>query len=276
MLKRFVFILTALLMIVSAAAVMAQDDDFQPVTFFQIEPNVLVQDALFDTTTARLYAFNAAEGDTVTIEMAPTDGSTIDPFLVLLGAAGQVIASNDDFRNNSPTAVIEADIPATGSYLILATTLDYVDGAGGQAVGDGETLDYTIAMQGNTVPENNDEIIYYRFELEYNAPSFGGYSSAEEPVYYFVFSGQAGDVVTITTSSIDIDTLLMLYDPVGDRLAVNDDSTSVELVNRTDSAISAFELPVSGEYLVFVTDVAFYEADDSYEGGDFFIELRTP
>jgi hypothetical protein len=96
----------------------------------------------------------------------------------------------------------------------------------------------------------------------------------EEPVFYFIFDGLAGQVVDIAMESDEFDTVLHVFAPGGNRIAVNDDYDG-----ETNSAIVGLELPEDGVYLVFATDVFFYNAvnEDTeslvYTGGEFQITL---
>ncbi|MEL7235989.1 MAG: hypothetical protein AAGK74_15905, partial [Chloroflexota bacterium] len=68
---------------------------------------------------------------------------------------------------------------------------------------------------------------------------------------------------------------LYLFSPGGERIAINDD------FDGTNSRIMNVELPETGLYLIFATDVFWYnvlEGDDallSYTGGDFTIALSN-
>jgi serine protease Do len=60
---------------------------------------------------------NGTAGDAVSIDMSAADG---DPFLILLGPDGGVVANNDD-TPGSLNASIETTLPETGEYTIIAT-----------------------------------------------------------------------------------------------------------------------------------------------------------
>ncbi len=281
--KRILF----LLLLVSALAAL-------PVQA-QIEPDVTEDDLLFSppflsdgdimvealspAVQAQLYAFDATKGDRVTVTMTQIDDD-LDPFLVLLGPAGEVLARDDDSGPVSLSAEIsEVTIPASGTYFVMATSYYYVDVILDVET-DQEDLDYELSISGITQPEfvdeGDDTFTYYAGTLESGVPT-EGYSTLEEPVFYYNVTGRAGDMLNMTMSSDEFDTILHVFSPSGERIAVNDDA------DGTNSAIAGLELPVDGTYLIFATDLFFYNAgvdmgtgDESvlnYQGGTFEITL---
>jgi hypothetical protein len=63
----------------------------------------------------------AANARPVTIQMNAVGGGSLDPFLVLLGPDGNIIASNDDANANTRNAEIANQVLTAGRYTILAT-----------------------------------------------------------------------------------------------------------------------------------------------------------
>ncbi|MEL6148169.1 MAG: PPC domain-containing protein [Chloroflexota bacterium] len=232
-------------------------------------------DSLTEDVTTRLYAFNANEGDVVTISVTQvTEG--MDPYIVLLGPAGQVIAADDDGGQVPLSSLIsEVAVPQAGSYFILVSTFQLIDGILAFDF-EGADLDYDIAVAGMTaVPETDEAAFeYFSGDLIPNTQS-QGFSTIAEPVFFYTFQGTAGQVVDIEMSSDEFDTLLYLFSPGGERIAINDD------FDGTNSRIMNVELPETGLYLIFATDVFWYnvlEGDDallSYTGGDFTIALSN-
>lgn len=250
-----------------------------------IQTGQAVSGVLDGAVTAKLYAFNATEDDQVTVTLSPAEGATFDPYLVVLGPAGQLMGADDNSGSVERGAQLRVDIPVNGTYFALVTDFAAVDG--NQLSEFAEEQPYVISVGGNTYPADvAEQLFYFRSPLEPNS-SFEGYSSPLEPVYYFAFEGTAGEVVSLILTSLDIDTLVMLFDTNGNRVAINDDATIAGLPNTTDSAIAEFELPRDGAYLAFATAFNVYElptaaeveadddaAADRYEGGDFTITLE--
>lgn len=71
----------------------------------------------------------------------------------------------------------------------------------------------------------------------------------------YAFTGSAGDVIDLTLSSADFDTIVALFaDGQTTPLARNDDhGTANPNLNRLDSFLNSFTLPTTGRYLVDVT-----------------------
>lgn len=266
--KKFLLIMFVI-MLTGVGVVFAQDDE-TALDIPVLQDRVVVNDSFGDGIFARLYAFNGTEGDIVSIGMAPTDSSELDPYLVLLGSAGQVYMTNDDAQSGTHASLIENfELPETGTYLVLATAWDTrLDQT---AAEDTERdLSYVLAMSGNNVPSDSEITI---IPAEVAVGSRGTLElSAEQPIFYITFVGEEGDVVTIGAESNDIDTLLYLFDRDGNRVVVNDDRASGNLA----SAIEGYELPADGTYLIFVTAYNFYDAylDDVMDTGSVTFTLQ--
>lgn len=269
--KNWLHYIILLALLIPSTAILAQD---QPTDIDTARIEILldgesVQGQLLENVTAVLYGFNATEGDEVIIDMVQTGrDAELNPFVVVLGAAGELIGADDDSGETELAAQAVVTIPQSGSYFILASSFEAVEGIQTTFIEDPQP--YTITVRGNTQPEgtNPEELIYYRADLTYNTPpAMQGYSTPEEPVYYQVFEGQQDDIVTVSASSEDIDTVVMLFDPYGNRVAINDDAETLMLPNFTDSAIEEYTLPYTASYMVWVSDVYFYAVDEDYIGG---------
>lgn len=268
-----------LCVLVAAFAVAAQTaEDTENVGIASIVSGEPITRVFEDGVTAHVYAFNATANDVVTISMKQPDDSTLDPFLVLLGARGEVIASDDD-GGSSPflsAEISDVTLPSDGSYLIVASSFAYIDDIiEGEDLEDG--LAYEILLEGANPPDGNTDVIEYFSGTLIPGQTFEGFSSLEEPVFFYLFDGNEGDIVDIEMTSDDFDTLLYVVGGSGDRLAVNDDDPQTM---TTDSAIRSLVLPATQRYLVFATNVFYYNAgvDDSflsYEGGTFEITLNV-
>ncbi len=250
--KKFLLIVFVI-MLTGVGVIFAQDDE-TALDIPVLEDSVVVEDSFGDGIFARLYAFTGTEGDLVSIGMAPTGNSELDPYLVLLGDAGQVYMTNDDAQSGTHASLIEDfELPTTGTYLVLATAWDTrLDQS---AAEDTERdLSYQLAMQGNNIPNDSDITLV---PAEVAVGSRGTLElTTEQPIFYITFVGEEGDVVTISAESSDLDTLLYLFDREGNRVVVNDDRASGNL----SSAIEGYELPQDGTYLIFVTAYNFYDA----------------
>jgi hypothetical protein len=276
--KRNLFTALALLVMMFSVfgSTVAQDDAL----FWDI-PVLLDDDFVTgvfeDNVTARLYGFSANEGDRINISMTQiTDG--LDPYLVLLGDRGQVLIDDNDSGDIELASHIrDFVIPASESYFILATDFNYRDNIfveAGQVTAPEEPLEYTLQIDGI---QATDVVTLYRGTLEYGVESRGG-SSPRLPVFYYGFAGTTGQSVDITMQSQEFDAALHVFAPNGDRIAINDDEIPNVSPTQPNAAIRNLELPADGLYLVFATDVFFYnagKADQSaaFVGGRFIINL---
>lgn len=273
---RILVALMALALVVAAvlpaAPALAQDggDDEAPrATLSILLDGDEREDFFFEDINGRIYGFNGSAGDVVSISMVSED---LDPYLVLLGPFGEVYAYDDDGGEEPLSSLIEFELPNDGSYFIFATTF-----SGRSSMGlleeDDDPLAYTIAISGNTLPEEIDpEVVqFFRGDLVFGE-SITGYSNLSEPVYYWAFDAEAGQIVNITVESDDFDTLLYVFGVGGDRIAANDDA------DGTNSAIEGLEIPEDGRYIVWATQYSYTyaaeaEDDEDYGGGDFIITL---
>lgn len=228
--------------------------------------------------TAQLYGFVGSAGDIVTISMTQDPDSALDPYIVLLGPAGQVVARDDDSGEASLSALInEVELPANGSYFVLASSYNTINDTTltDEEAEAFEGATYVITATGMTPPPD-EESLYFTSRLELNTEFPGGYSTPEEPVYFFTYVATEGEVIDISMSSEQFDTFVMVFAPGGNRIAANDDGEGV----GTNSSLTGVVLEEAAKYLVFATDVAFPnvgndEAALVYEGGDFTITVSA-
>ena len=268
---KFLKLLTVLLLIMSLAVSAVSAQKTEPTPAVESEGEGITLPILLDGdtysgafdgfVTGQLLGFNGSAGDQVMISMVQTDdGSTLDPLIVLLGQAGEVLAYDDDSGSVSLSSLIEDfELPYDGSYYIVATTFTNLNT-------EEELFDphaYDISLSGNTEPtglEGYEEntVFFLRGELPVGNTSDGELITSE-PVYFITFEGTEGQSLDLTLTSADFDPLLYVFDPSGARISLNDDADGL------DSAISGLELQQSGTYLLFVTSYGYNHASD----GDF-------
>lgn len=263
--QRLYTTLVFLTLLISAGVVSGQDE---PV-FTNLANGDTITDQFERTVSAKLYSFDASAGDVVTISMTQAS-EELDPYLVLLGSAGEVLTTDDDSGEVLYSASIQNfEIPADGDYLILATTFEAIRGVF-------ETLrnplSYELSLNGITTPVDGDieTITLSATALEPGA-NLRLTIGQEEPIYFLQFSGFAGQSVTIDMQSEDFDTLLYLFGPDGSRISSNDDND-----DSTNSRIEGFELPEDGVYLIFATsyDFTFAVEQDWTGGGEFLLTMQ--
>lgn len=230
--------------------------------------------------TTRFYGFLAREGDVVTITMTQDGSSELDPFLVLLGSSGQVLAVDDDGGEVELSSRIEYVIPASDTYFLLASSYVFIDGILMEEGADYGIMPFVLTMDGNNPPPESKGVenpltIYYGV-IERDVP-FVGESTPELPVYYFLFGGTAGEKVTLTMDSAMFPPILHVFDPHGVRLALD-----IDLEAGTQAEIQ-LTLPEDGVYIVLATDIFFYQAisstvaeeDLSFTGGEFTLTISA-
>lgn len=254
------------------------EDPANPSYVLDILENGESAEGLFSgDVTAQLFGFLGSAGDVVTISMTQEEDSDLDPYLVLLGPAGQVVAKDDDSGEVTSSALIsEVELPANGSYFIIASSFSEINGIMTSEDSADEPADqvFTISLSGITAPPE-EESQYFSSRLTLGE-AFDGYSTPEEPVYFFTYVAEAGEVIDVTVTSEQFDTFLMVFAPGGYRIAFNDDGEGI----GTDSSVSGVVLEEAEKYLIFATDVAFPNAgiEDAaleYKGGDFVITLSA-
>lgn len=168
---------------------------------------------------------------TVIISLESTE---FDAYLELYGDEG-FLTSDDDSLGNQDALISDYILPA-GNYTV------YASGISSSASGAYELGLYTM-------PEENAE--YQRLvvnQTEYNLSEDGYLESG----YYdaWQFSGLAGDVISISADSEDVDPYIELYNMADILLESNDDNGS-----SFNSLIDSFVLPADGMYEVDVMAV---------------------
>ncbi|MDX2160073.1 MAG: PPC domain-containing protein [bacterium] len=238
----------------SAAAVSAQKEQApEPTSDSSILslPILLSGDALDfsfeDTDGAFLAAFNASEGDVVDISMAAS-ASELDPYLVVFGSDGTLLAQDDDSGEQPLDSFVDDfEVPADGTYFILATSFTYRN----SAITEGaEDLTFTLSVDGNTQPADiaEDSFSYFVVTAAVGESFEIPFSADDGNAYFVTFDGEAGQSVDINAPSDELDTLMMLFDFNGRRIAVDDDGGDAPL-----AANIAAELPEDGLYFLILT-----------------------
>lgn len=94
------------------------------------------------------------------------------------------------------------------------------------------------------------------FEITYGDTAEGTLSE-ENAHDYYLFTGNSGNIVTITAASVATDNLLdlylKLYSADGELLVENDDALNNSDIGLIDAEIYRFSIPNDGDYLIEVT-----------------------
>ena len=179
--KRFttLLLLMALLLIVMPISAQDEEDEDDDPTLLSVpllEPDFLVLDTMEHFGTPNLYAFVGTAGDEITLTMVPSSGSRLDPYLILIGAAGEVLAANDDRSGDDLSAEIASyELPFDGAYFVLATTFnDLIQGGVDGSDDEDGPYEYQILLEGSELPDGIEEVE----EFEY----FSSIAEPSEPV----------------------------------------------------------------------------------------------
>ncbi len=262
---RLTLILILLLSVFAVSSAYAQQEEEPTLTFTILEDGQSVTNTFEGSVNAQLYVFIGSAGDIVEITMVQADDSFLDPYIVLLGPAGQVYASDDDSGDEPLSSQISGfELPEDGTYFVLATTFNGLRAPEeSQSSDEAEPVTYEISVSGINTPA--DLVGIERFDYLAGQMEIGGDAivlsiTPEESVFYITFPGEDGDILSIITADDNdgpaIDTLLYLFDPNGNRIAVNDDGEGIGLY----SSIENIELPEDGLYMIFATSWDFAEA----------------
>lgn len=195
------------------------------------DDNILNSDnSFFD-----VYSFEGKAGERVDISMS---SSEVDAYLILVGPGGREVAQDDDSGGGTNARII-ATLPADGTYLVVANSYEA-----------GQSGNYNLqvrSVSGNASNRANRSDTFLLRESGILGPGAAVLPSDGSLYREYVFSGQAGQSVTIALESTDFDTYLILLDPRDRKLAENDDAS------QTDSnSLLTLTLPETGTYRVIV------------------------
>jgi len=223
--------------------------------------------------TSELFVVSLQEGDTITVEMVADD----DGFdtIVRLYAPGDyergrsATEFNDDSGDSGSlnSRIEDFDVTESGDWVIEATSFGEA-GAGTYVLTVSGGEEYVITPMDGAVPTEEpvptEEVTSADAQPISYGESVQGELTTRQPEQFCMFTGSAGDVVTIEMASDEsegvLDTRLYLYlaedyTPGGLALADNDDSAD-DNFGYFNSRIEEFELPESGEYLIVASSFA--------------------
>lgn len=183
-----------------------------------------------------IYSFTGSAGDNITIISV---SESVDTFLQLADAQGNIIAENDDRAAGDFNAEISFTLTADGTYLIGASaytqgsftlTLTLNNGSG--------TTSAPVSQQAGT-PSDPLPIAY--------GQTVAGQATNIQQFVFYGFTGTAGDEIIVTATSTSVDTYLQFGDANANLIAENDDraegDTNAEII---------VTLEADGQYLLAV------------------------
>jgi hypothetical protein len=208
----------------------------------------VVRGTINESTSEVEYTFEGSAGDRITIRMSASAGS-LDAYLILLDASGEILTENDDDPGGVRDSLIEDyELPASGVYTIIATRYQRELG--------GTEGDFELRLDGVSA-ENTDSnptpAALVQPEIEQYVTvntTVAGVINPEQPIVYYGLMATAGQVINILTTDLDaeLDILIMLLDPTGKPIAYNDDSSRFSNTPFLDN----ITLPMDGQYTILV------------------------
>lgn len=211
-----------------------------------LEYGDVVRGEINDEQVSRFYTFAGEAGDRVQIVMEAAPDSALDCYLELRDENDELVDANDDIEPGViRDAQLTIDLPADGTYTLVASRYVGPD----TELTEGEYILSLELLAENVV----DGVSPSTVPLAYGQ-TLTGEINDEQYLLFYVFDGEAGDVVTIevTPLSGNLDAVLHLYQSVGNQwleIANNDDAPSGgTFAPLLDSII----LPSTGKYLIAV------------------------
>lgn len=282
--NRMIQIISLMAILVIFAGTAGAQDTEDPMEIPILVVGDVVNGVFEEGVYMHLYRFSGVATQTVTIAMNRMNYDTLDPFLVLLGPSGEVVAVDDDGGSAVGNALLQnIELPQDGTYLVMATFSSYVL-LGGAAMetdvlaGD-KVLDpmvYELIFNSATRLATEDPAPSPLDALELaTGESRGIETNADTPTAYILFEATSGDIATIETRANGtdvVDTMLYLFTPNGHCMAFNDDGAGI----APYSQIAEIELTEDGMYLILATSYQFYNAlqSDWDSGGAFHLSIR--
>ena len=188
----------------------------------------VASDAIASAGRKCRFSFSGQEGDLVSIRMIRQDES-LDPFVELRDADGNILASDNDSAGNSNSEIGGYQLPGSGIYTIVTQSYN-------NATTGAFEFSLTESPQARACGD----------EIAYGETGYGEIAETSDSCVYG-FSGQEGDLVSIRMIRQDesLDPFVELRDADGNILASDDDSAG-----NSNSEIGGYQLPGSGIYTI--------------------------
>lgn len=234
--KKLILIFIFVMALSPLAAAHAQDSDILVMAYGETHNGTLAS-----VEQGNIYSFVGSAGDQIVIDAT---SAKVDTYLRLGDSEGAILTENDNADTSTKDARIEYTLTAKGTYYFAV--VGYSTGA------------YTVSLNlATTQSSGQDEALV---AIAYGETAKGSLANADDGVVY-MFSGKAGDQITLQASSTDTDVYLWLGDGEANELATNDDIASNDLNAQID-----FVLPGDGDYLVVVM---------AYDAGTYTLTLSS-
>lgn len=193
---------------------------------------------------AILAAFNASEGDEVTIQMNST--SSVDPYLVLLSSDASVLATDDDSGDSLDSLIEDFEILQDGTYFIIATTFStrsfpFFDAS------EGADATFNLIVEGNNEPAENNST-YQAVNMEVGESIDIEFTGAESAFFVTAMAEEGQELTFDAIPEAGMDPFLMVFDANGLRVGIDDDGGDEALASRV-----VYEVESDGLVFAFLT-----------------------
>jgi hypothetical protein len=206
-----------------------------------LDYGVPAQGTITDNGHVLAYTFEGTANDVVIIEMTAASGD-LDPLLELVDPSGRLLITNDDISGDDRNARIQPfALPVTGTYQINATRYNRESGI--------STGTFSLRVDRVEEPAATEDAlpalaVDYQL-IEYNVVRGG--RLAEAGTQYYLFAGEAGDIVVGILQPQDpaIQPVVRFYDTDLNQLS--------DSFNREEGGVATYYvLPTAGWYLIKV------------------------
>ncbi len=216
---------------------------------------------LNDAQPQHIYTFAALRGDLISIRMTRISGD-LDSVLILADAEGNVLLVNDeapDRRGTLDAAILEWRVPATTSYLLVATRFG---GEGGSSRGA-----YSLSL--SRLPPDQLGLTPERAILLDFGERVAGRITRDAVRRYYLIQGQAGAVldIQVTRTRGNLDPTLALF--TADLFPL---AEQTEGVRGQSARIVGYRLPRDGDYILMVSR---FNAEAGITEGEFTLQLTV-
>lgn len=192
------------------------------------------------------YLFTLQAGDTLNAVLITTSGN-LDPVLWLDDPSGERVAENDDRGDGTLNSEITHTAETSGDYVLTVTNIRNTSGD--------YALTVTINGEGGSAPAETAAGQVSEFT------GFMSYEVADDAYEVELLAGQT-IIVEAEATSGDLDTLIWLESPSGDRVIENDDRSSGNLNSRFE-----YVAEESGTYIVIMSNYG-------KTGGDYLLRIE--
>jgi len=185
------------------------------------------------------WQYQGQAGTYLTVSVDAED--LVDPSLALYGPDGTRLTEDDDSGGGLNPEIYEFELPTDGAYTVAASTAD-------------KTGMVTLNLKSSVQSSGGGP-------LPIDTTQAGTLKPGR--THRWSFSGQAGQIVTLSMNSADFDTFLELRNSQDIILAESDDSPE-----GTNALIELFALPANDTYTVVA------RSPSNQQGGDYNISLK--